>query len=176
MLIGSPTLVHEAALAQHIWNANLYELLKRTRLSSAWVLDTSSRWPHLVGGGELRPRFIGPAVVVLRVRGLNVLVEAQDLPGLELGHRGPLGELRVEEDVAVAADYEPRSLSVKVRRVWNKDRALTFLVSLRLISQRSSRRSASFLAAGSEKIEIFLVGSRGMERNASILCIVPIIC
>lgn len=56
---------------------------------------------HLVGGGELRPRFIGPAVVVLGVRGLHVLVEAQDLPGLQFGHRGSLGELRAEEE----ADY-----------------------------------------------------------------------
>lgn len=49
---------------------------------------------HLVGRGELGPGLVGPAVVVLGVRGLHVLVEAQDLPGLQFGHRGPLGELR----------------------------------------------------------------------------------
>lgn len=53
-------------------------------------------WAHLVSRGELGPGFISPAVVVFGLGGLHVLVEAQDLPCLELSHRGPLGQLNRE--------------------------------------------------------------------------------
>lgn len=98
--------------AENIWNANPVRV-DRTHEARRRLGGQSERAcrpqrarveTHLVGGGELRPRFIGPAVVVLRVRGLHVLVEAQDLPGLQFGHRGSLGELRAEEEAA-AADY-----------------------------------------------------------------------
>ena len=46
-----------------------------------------------VFGGESGPRFVGSPVVVVCVGGLDVLVETQDLPGLEFGHRGSLGQL-----------------------------------------------------------------------------------
>lgn len=61
---------------------------------------------HLVGGGELGPGFVGPAVVVLGVCGLHVLVEAQDLPGLQFGHRGSLGELRTRRVLSRQAVWE----------------------------------------------------------------------
>lgn len=50
-------------------------------------------WAHLVGRRELGPGFVGSAVVVVSVGGLDVLVEAQDFPGLKFSHSGPLGQL-----------------------------------------------------------------------------------
>lgn len=49
---------------------------------------------HLVGGREFGPGLVRPAVVVLSLGALYVLVEAQDLSGLQLSHGGPLGQLR----------------------------------------------------------------------------------
>ena len=58
-------------------------------------LDTCGCAPfyYLVGGGELGPGLVSAAVVVVGVSALHVLMEAQDLPGLQLRHRGPLGQL-----------------------------------------------------------------------------------
>lgn len=50
----------------------------------------------LVGRRELGPGFVGSAVVVVSVGGLDVLVEAQDFPGLKFSHSGPLGQLSGE--------------------------------------------------------------------------------
>lgn len=50
----------------------------------------------LVGRSELGPRFIGSPVVLVCVRALHVLMETEDLPRLELGHRGSLRELSGE--------------------------------------------------------------------------------
>lgn len=57
--------------------------------------------PHLVGRREFSPRFICSPVVVMGVRGLDILVETQDLPRLEFRHRGSLGELRAEQNQQV---------------------------------------------------------------------------
>lgn len=54
--------------------------------------------PHLVGRSEFSPRFICSPVVVVGVRGLDILVETQDLPRLEFSHRGSLRELRAEQN------------------------------------------------------------------------------
>jgi len=52
----------------------------------------------LVGGREAGPGLVGPAVVVLSVRHLHVVTEAdQDLGLSQLLHRGPLAQLRKEK-------------------------------------------------------------------------------
>lgn len=56
---------------------------------------------HLVSRGELSPRFIRSAVVVLSMRGLNILVETQDFPCLEFCHGRSLGELWAEPAAAL---------------------------------------------------------------------------
>lgn len=54
---------------------------------------------HLISWSELGPRFIRSPIVVFGVCGLNVLMETQDLPRLEFGHGGPLGQLVVESGI-----------------------------------------------------------------------------
>lgn len=62
----------------------------------------------LVSGGEFSPGFIRPAVVVLGLGRLHVLVETQDLPGLEFGHRRPLRQLNREGGGGVSARFNSR--------------------------------------------------------------------
>lgn len=68
----------------------------RTREASVCV--RASVGSHLVGGSEFSPRFICSPVVVVGVRGLDILVETQDLPRLEFSHCGSLGQLRAEQN------------------------------------------------------------------------------
>lgn len=62
------------------------------------MLDVES---HLVSRSELGPRFVCPPVVVVGVGALDVLVEAQDLPRLELSHRGSLRQLAARTNRSV---------------------------------------------------------------------------
>lgn len=58
------------------------------------------RGEHLVGGGQLGPRLVRPAIVVLGLGDLHVLVEAQDLPGLQLCNGGSLTQLQNKEQIS----------------------------------------------------------------------------
>lgn len=57
----------------------------------------------LVSRSELGPRLICSPVVVVRVGALDILMEAQDLPGLELSHCGSLGQLSREPPFDLAS-------------------------------------------------------------------------
>lgn len=113
---------------------------------------------HLVSRSELGPRFIRSPVVVFSVCALNILVETQNLPRLEFSYGGPLGQLVVESGVlkrqvsrSTTQQQWWQSRHIVKCMIGSLYHILTFLVSLRLISDLSSRRSASFLAAAGEK-------------------------
>lgn len=62
------------------------------------------RSEDLVGGGQLGPRLVRPAIVVLSLGDFHVLVEAQDLSGLKLSDGGSLTQLRKKQLFSSVSD------------------------------------------------------------------------
>lgn len=103
--------------------------------------EESRRSEDLVGGGQLGPRLVCPAIVVLSLGDLHVLVEAQDLSGLKFSDGGSLTQLQKKAASLVSFGcYGNRASDL----LWVC--SLTFLVSRRLISLTSACLSAWFLA------------------------------
>lgn len=110
-------------------------------MSDCWGrFREGERSEDLVSGSQFGPRLVCPAIVVLSLGDLHVLVEAQDLSGLQLGNGGSLTQLQNERRFSV-------SLSCSANTAGYPLRSLTFLVSRRLISRTSACLSAWFLAA-----------------------------
>lgn len=80
--------------SQHEGNTNLLLGVNHARNATArWA---GRRSEDLVGGSQFGPRLVGPAVVVLSLGDLHVLVEAQDLSGLQFSNCGSLTQLQDE--------------------------------------------------------------------------------
>lgn len=72
--------------------------------------EKGRRSEDLVGGGQLGPRLVCPAIVVLSLGDLHVLVEAQDLSGLKFSDGGSLTQLQKKQlflSVSDATATEP---------------------------------------------------------------------
>lgn len=63
-------------------------------MGSSGRAGEGERSGDLVRGSQFGPRLVCPAIVVLGLGDLHVLVEAQDLSGLQFSHCGSLTQLQ----------------------------------------------------------------------------------